>query len=135
MVMMSYFCAMWAQYTTGVFKLGMINPIDEGLPCYSLCCFIAIFIPHGLWNTHHIFATLNKEVILILWVLFVPIVYFMCKDNYKNAVRPKGDINSALLLPFSYLVVLALLYLHPSQPLEYSTWPIFYCLMFSCIPE
>lgn len=60
MVMMSYFCAMWAQYSTGVMKLGMVNPIDEGLPSYALFAIISIYIPHTIWNENHIFATLNK---------------------------------------------------------------------------
>jgi len=44
-VMLTYFAAMWAQYSTGVFKLGRINPVDEGLPGFALAAFAAIFIP------------------------------------------------------------------------------------------
>lgn len=28
LVMTVYFCAMWSQYSTGFFRLGLINPVD-----------------------------------------------------------------------------------------------------------
>ena len=60
MVMMCYFCAMWAQYSTGVFKLGVVNPVADGLPSYALFALIAIFIPYTWWNTEFLFANLNQ---------------------------------------------------------------------------
>ena len=60
MVMMCYFCAMWAQYSTGVFKLGVVNPVDDGLPSYALFALISIFIPYTWWNTEFLFANLNQ---------------------------------------------------------------------------
>ena len=59
MVMISYFCAMWSQYSTGVFKLGVINPIDDGLPGYALFAIMGIFIPHTLWNSPSVWKTLS----------------------------------------------------------------------------
>ena len=50
MVMLTYFSAIWAQYSTGAFQLGVINPVDEGLPAYALFALFSIFIPHCLWN-------------------------------------------------------------------------------------
>jgi hypothetical protein len=28
MIMNTYFCAMWSQYSIGYFKLGRVNPVD-----------------------------------------------------------------------------------------------------------
>jgi hypothetical protein len=44
-VMLVYFSAMWAQYSTGHFRLGRINPVDEGLPGYAIAAVANIFLP------------------------------------------------------------------------------------------
>lgn len=46
-IMNLYFCAMWGQYSIGYFKLGRINPVDEGLPLYSIACIFATQINIG----------------------------------------------------------------------------------------
>ncbi len=43
-IMTVFFSALWNQYSTGVFKLGRINPVDEGLPAYALTAVFACFI-------------------------------------------------------------------------------------------
>ena len=42
--MTQYFCAMWSQYCVGFFKLGRINPVDEGLPLYALMFILSSFM-------------------------------------------------------------------------------------------
>jgi len=49
-VMLIYFCAMWSQYSVGYFRLGRINPVDEGLPAYSILAILNIFLPNDFWN-------------------------------------------------------------------------------------
>ena len=39
-IMKTEFCAMWSQYCVGYFRLGVINPVDEGLPFYSITCLV-----------------------------------------------------------------------------------------------
>ena len=56
-IMNTYFCAMWSQYCVGYFRLGRINPVDEGLPCYALACFAFTQIDLSILNEHHIFGT------------------------------------------------------------------------------
>lgn len=50
MVMVVYFCALWSQYSIGFFRLGIVNPVDEGLPSYALFAIINIFVPYTFWN-------------------------------------------------------------------------------------
>ena len=87
-VMMVYFAAMWAQYSTGVFNLGRINPVDEGLPGYALIAFLGIVIPYKMWNAEHWLGPLNQEVMVSLYLMLFPLLYNMTKDNYKKAIRP-----------------------------------------------
>ena len=42
-VMCVYFTAMWSQYCIGFFRLGRINPVDEGLPAYAFLAFLVGF--------------------------------------------------------------------------------------------
>ncbi len=49
-VMLVYFSAMWSQYSTGHFRLGRVNPVDEGLPGYSIVAILNIFLPNNFWN-------------------------------------------------------------------------------------
>jgi hypothetical protein len=44
-IMITYFSAMWAQYATGVFKLGRVNPVDEGIPAFALFSLLSIYLP------------------------------------------------------------------------------------------
>ena len=49
-IMNSYFCAMWNQYCVGYFRLGRVNPVDEGLPTYAALCLIATQLDLSLVN-------------------------------------------------------------------------------------
>ena len=49
-VMVIYFCSIWAQFSTGIFELGRINPIDEGLPTYALFALANVWIPYTFWS-------------------------------------------------------------------------------------
>jgi hypothetical protein len=131
MLALTYFCAMWAQYSTGVFKLGVVNPVDEGLPGYAIFALSCIFIPYQFWNTQHIFGTYNMELMTVLWVLMIPTAYFLSYRNYSEATRPLADINRVLLLPLSYAVVFLALFFSAKCPFEEAQWPLYYALMFS----
>ena len=58
-IMLVSFAAMWSQYCMGFFRLGRINPIDEGLPSYALFAFISIYIPFNFWGTQSEFGKFN----------------------------------------------------------------------------
>jgi hypothetical protein len=49
---------MWSQYCIGYFKLGRINPVDEGLPFYSLFSLIATQMDLKIFKQHHIYGTI-----------------------------------------------------------------------------
>jgi hypothetical protein len=66
-----------------------------------------------------------------LAVLLVMIIYFMVRDNFKNAVRSKEDIKKVLLLPLSYSVTLALLKLLRPDVFAVASLPLSYVLMFT----
>lgn len=54
------FAGLWNQYSIGHFKLDRINPIDEGLPTYSLFALFGAFCNYyGFFNTYHIFNKWN----------------------------------------------------------------------------
>jgi len=59
-IMGSYFCAMWSQYCVGMFKLSRVNPVDEGLPFYSICCLVATQIDLGFMNDYHLIGTIGE---------------------------------------------------------------------------
>jgi len=86
-VMLVYFSAMWAQYSTGHFRLGRVNPVDEGLPGYAIAALANIFLPQGFWNFECAFGKYNQCLLYSLCVFLVMIIYFMVRDNFKNAVR------------------------------------------------
>jgi hypothetical protein len=43
-IMATFFSALLNQYSTGVFRLGRINPVDEGLPTLALIAILFIFV-------------------------------------------------------------------------------------------
>lgn len=47
----------------------------------------------------------------MLGVLVVLIVFFMIKDNFTKAVRPRKDVLKVLLLPLSYALTIFILYI------------------------
>lgn len=57
LIMSTYFFAMWSQYSVGYFKLGRINPVDEGLPIYAILCLIATQLDLSSVNQKHIYGT------------------------------------------------------------------------------
>ena len=59
------------------------------------------------------------------------IIYFMVKDNFKNAVRPHADIKRALLLPVAYAFTLTLLKILRPEAFVEAYRPICYLLMFT----
>lgn len=59
-IMAVFFSAMWNQYSTGVFRLGRINPVDEGLPSLAIGSLLFIFLPTDGYDQFHIFAPFNQ---------------------------------------------------------------------------
>lgn len=43
-IMAPFFSALWNQYSTGVFRLGRVNPVDEGLPGLALSALLFIVL-------------------------------------------------------------------------------------------
>ena len=61
------FCALWTQYCTGIFRLGRINCIDEGLPMYALMCFLAPVLEIRYYaNQYHVFGTYLEEFVVFM---------------------------------------------------------------------
>jgi hypothetical protein len=87
-VMSTYFCAMWSQYCVGFFRLGRINPVDEGLPVYALLSLIAVVVDLRFLTEPHILGTYSEEIIYLLVLLLLPLIFFMCKDLFKNRIAP-----------------------------------------------
>lgn len=77
---------MWSQYSVGYFKLGRVNPVDEGLPLYALFCLMATQID---FTTYHIVGTYGEEFIYFLFVVCIPQNIYMVKDIMKNRIIPK----------------------------------------------
>jgi len=59
-IMAVFFSALWNQYSTGVFKLGRVNPVDEGLPALALGTLLFLVISSDGFDEFHIFAPLNQ---------------------------------------------------------------------------
>lgn len=58
-VMLIFFSALWHQYSTGVFKLGRVNPVDEGLPALAILSILSITFNFAVLNEFNIIAKLN----------------------------------------------------------------------------
>ena len=86
-IMATFFSALWNQYSTGVFRLARINPVDEGLPALALTAVLFIFISSEGYDKFHIFAPLNQEILTGMGGLLVVLLISMNKDIFKNAVR------------------------------------------------
>ena len=105
-----FFCAMWAQYATGIFRLGVINPVDEGLPSYALFALICILLPDNFWTQLTPLGPLNSVLMGILFILWVPLVIFLTRNIFSDNIRSKGDIINCLVLPISFLATQMLIY-------------------------
>ena len=55
-----FFLAMWMQYSIGFFRLGRLNPVDEGLPMYALLAIIMSFIDRTHIGDYHIYGTYGQ---------------------------------------------------------------------------
>ena len=51
---------MWMQYSIGFFRLGRLNPVDEGLPMYALLAIIMSFIDRTHIGDYHIYGTYGQ---------------------------------------------------------------------------
>lgn len=84
-IMAPFFCYLWNQYSTGVFKLARVNPVDEGLPTLALSALLFIFISSEGFDEFHIFAPLNVEIMSCLSIVLIAILISANKDILKNA--------------------------------------------------
>lgn len=46
----AFFSAQWSQYHVGIFRLGFINAIDEGLVLAELLVFYTAYMGQGVWT-------------------------------------------------------------------------------------
>jgi hypothetical protein len=129
-VMSNYFCAMWSQYAVGYFRLGRINPVDEGLPAYALLCLLTMMIDQTQLRNYHYFGTYSEEFVFSLVVLLIPSIYNLTKDVFVKPVRPKLDIFNAFLLYPIPGILLFLIYTSNPQILDIAYYEIFYATMF-----
>jgi hypothetical protein len=129
-VMSTYFCAMWSQYCVGHFRLGRINPVDEGLPAYALLSLIAIGVDLSFLADPHILGTYSEEIIYLLLLLLIPLIFFMCKDLFKNRKVP---LSEAMFMPILYVVagisILSVYLCVPKFEADVA-YPFFYATMF-----
>lgn len=65
-VLSVFFTAMWNQFHTFNFELGMINPVDDGIPTVALLAIGNCFIDHTMWNTNFAVTTVNVDFLLFL---------------------------------------------------------------------
>ena len=85
MTMSIYLIAMWSQFAIGYFRLGRINPVDEGLPAYALLALIAAFIDTSYLQDYHWVGTYGEEFIMAL----IPIAITQIFDLGKKILREK----------------------------------------------
>ena len=97
--MVTAYSAMVTQYSTGVFRLGRINAVDEGLPGYAIFCFIAPFLNFDFLNQYHWYAPLNVEIIALLLVLLQVQLFSISKTIPKNRVKRKREVTYLILSP------------------------------------
>lgn len=88
-IMNTYFCAMWSQYCVGYFKLGRVNPVDEGLPSYAIFCLVVTQLDLSGLTKYHIIGTVSQEIVLFLTLLLIPQTIYMVKDIFKNRIVEK----------------------------------------------
>lgn len=86
-IMATFFSALWNQYSTGVFRLGRINPVDEGLPALALTAVLFIFVSSEGFDQYHIFAPLNQEILAGMCLILAALLVSMNKDILKNSIR------------------------------------------------
>lgn len=65
-VLSVFFTCMWNQFHTFNFELGMINPVDDGIPTVALLAIGNCFLDHSMWNTNFAVTTLNVDLLLFL---------------------------------------------------------------------
>lgn len=129
-IMNTYFCAMWSQYCVGYFRLGVVNPVDEGLPFYAFMCLLATQLDLSACNQHHIVGSYSDEVIYILLILLVPTDISLCWDIFRKPIRPLSEVLFMLLLYISGALC-CFFFFWKAGPLTADTfYPFVYCLTF-----
>ena len=65
-VLSVFFTAMWNQFHTFNFELGMINPVDDGIPTVALLAISNCFIDSTVWNSNFAVGTANVDFLMFL---------------------------------------------------------------------
>ena len=79
------FAGLWNQYSIRHFNLDRINPIDEGLPTFSLFALGGAFVNYfEFFNTHHIWFTWNKEILIVIGLTITFTVLKLHRDLITN---------------------------------------------------
>lgn len=89
-VMGIFFVAMWMQYSTGILRLGRINPVDEGLPAYALLALVVAYLDDSTFKAHHVYGTMGEEFILVLYPFLILLLLHMGKQTIKKSIKPKS---------------------------------------------
>lgn len=129
-IMNTYFCAMWSQYCIGYFRLGRINPVDEGLPIYAIMCLVATQVDLSMVSQHHIYGSYAEEIIYIMLILLVPTVYSLCKDIFRKSIVPWYVVAFMPLLYISAGLCCWGFYSSVPEITAEVFYPFYYCLMF-----
>lgn len=127
------FAGLWNQYSIGHFKLDRINPIDEGLPTYSLFALFGAFVNYfEFFNTQHIYAKWNIEILIVIAVGITFAVLKLHRDLITNPrIRHKEDIIMKLLLPIVLISTLWIWkYIVADNIFANHFYPIVYILTF-----
>lgn len=67
-VLSVFFCAIWSQYNTNNFELGVVNPVDDGIPTVAVVALLNCLIPEDFWTQKMLFTSLNMELLVVLIV-------------------------------------------------------------------
>lgn len=103
LIMIPNFLVIWTQYGIGAFHFDVINPIDEGLPCYQLLGILGYFIDYSFWRKQHIVTSYNYEFLLGFVVMVVVILGKTTRNVLKDTKRERSDMLSTLGLPLVLL--------------------------------
>ncbi|EAR92829.1 CDP-alcohol phosphatidyltransferase (macronuclear) [Tetrahymena thermophila SB210] len=115
LALIPFYTAQWSQYHVGVFKLGRINAIDEGLILVQLVFLISAIFGQQIWRTEGPFGLeIGSFFILIVSIMgcgqffqFIIDTYIECKKQKKSFISTLESLLCVVLLLITHSVVYA----------------------------
>ena len=107
LIMIPNFLIIWTQYCIGAFHFDVINPIDEGLPCYQLMGILGYFLDYSFWRKQHIITSYNYEFLLGFWIMAMVLLGKTTKNVLKDTKRSRADLLATLGLPLVLIGLVA----------------------------